>query len=65
MTDVKFPAHRAHLGIWEGTYRHVDLQAQEEELIQSRVVCEFPEDAVFYRQTIELTHPDGRCITVA
>jgi len=60
MSSAKFPAHRAHVGIWEGTYRHVDLQAQEEELIQSHVICEFPGDEVFYRQTIRLTHPDGR-----
>ncbi|MEM7459975.1 MAG: hypothetical protein AAF331_10965 [Pseudomonadota bacterium] len=60
MTDLKFPAHRAHLGIWEGTYRHVDLLAQEEELIQSHVICEFPDEGdVFYRQTIKLQHPDG------
>ena len=60
MTGSKFPAHRAHLGTWEGTYRHINVQAEEEELIQSRVICEFPEDGgVFYRQTIQLTHPDG------
>lgn len=60
MSALKFPAHRAHLGIWEGTYRHMDLNAQQEELIRSRVVCEFPEDEVFYRQSIHLTHEDGR-----
>lgn len=60
MSDLKFPAHRAHLGTWKGTYRHIDLLAQEEELIQSQVICEFPEDEVFYRQTIQLTHADGR-----
>ena len=59
MSMIKFPAHRAHLGVWEGTYRHIDLAAQEEELIQSHVVCEFPETDVFYRQTIKLTHADG------
>ena len=59
MSELKFPAHRAHLGVWQGTYRHIDINAQEEELIKSHVVCEFPETDVFYRQTIKLTHPDG------
>lgn len=60
MSDGRFPAHRAHLGTWKGTYRHVDLFAQEEELIQSQVNCEFPDDGlVFYRQSIELKHADG------
>ena len=59
MSAPKFPAHRAHLGIWEGTYRHIDLKAQQEELIRSRVICEFPDGEVFYRQRIHLTHEDG------
>jgi hypothetical protein len=60
MTEPKFPTHRAHLGVWEGTYRHIDLLAHEEELIQSRMVREFPDSGdVFNRQTIALTHPDG------
>ena len=59
MSELKFPAHRAHLGVWEGTYRHIDIEAQEEELIKSHVICEFPGTDVFYRQTIALTHPDG------
>ncbi|MDJ0919509.1 MAG: hypothetical protein QNI84_00150 [Henriciella sp.] len=63
MSALKFPAHRAHEGTWTGTYRHIDLMGQEEELIQSHVVCEFPDDGkVFYRQTINLTHPDGSVI---
>jgi len=60
MIDPPFPAHRAHEGIWTGTYRHVDAQGREEELITSHVTCLFPEeDGVFYRQIIHLTHPDG------
>ena len=59
MSALKFPAHRAHLGGWEGTYRHINLNAEEEELIQSHVVCEFPGTDVFYRQAIKLTHADG------
>ena len=55
-----FPGHRAHKGIWEGAYRYVDATGATEELIQSRVVCTFPEEPeVFYRQEIELKHEDG------
>jgi hypothetical protein len=39
MTELKFPAHRAHLEIWEGTYRHIDLQAQEERICSLRQNC--------------------------
>ena len=59
MSEMKFPAHRAHEGIWMGTYRHLNIEAEQEELIQSHVICEFPGTDVFYRQTINLTHPDG------
>jgi hypothetical protein len=57
---TEFPAHRAHAGIWEGTYRHLDADGTLEELIQSKVWCEFPESGpVFYRQRIELHHAAG------
>ena len=60
MSAILFPAHRAHEGIWEGQYRHLSLAGEEEDLIQSRVVCEFPEVGdVFYRQGITLKHKDG------
>ena len=57
---IKFPAHLAHKGVWEGTYRHVGADGQDEGRFRSRVTCEFPEaDDVFYRQTTELWTPDG------
>lgn len=59
MSGARFPAHRAHLGVWEGTYRHIDMYAKQEELVRSHVVCEFPATDVFYRQTIRLEHADG------
>jgi hypothetical protein len=55
----KFPAHRAHLGIWEGTYRHFSADDQLEAAYRSRVTCEFPGTDVFYRQTTELFGEDG------
>ncbi|MEO1100958.1 MAG: hypothetical protein AAFW65_03840 [Pseudomonadota bacterium] len=57
---ANYPAHRAHEGVWEGTYRHFNANAEQEELIRSRVICEFPEEGeVFYRQSIELTGETG------
>lgn len=56
----EFPAHRAHEGIWEGTYRHLGADGALEEMVRSRVVCEFPtQGEVFYRQSIELTNAAG------
>lgn len=57
---VRFPAHRAHAGVWEGTYRHLGANGETEELITSRVSCIFPDQGeVFYRQAIDLQHADG------
>ena len=57
-----FPATRAHAGVWEGTYTHIDRDAQIEDQHASRVICSFPDDGsdVFYRQEIQFTWPDGR-----
>ena len=44
MSALKFPAHRAHLGVWEGTYRHINLNAEEEELIPETPEEEVPEE---------------------
>ena len=62
MSDLSFPATRAHVGIWEGTYTHINADAQIEDRHRSRVICEFPDDGgnVFYRQRIEFTWPDLR-----
>ncbi|MFN7053950.1 hypothetical protein [Hyphomonas sp.] len=57
---TRFPAHRAHEGIWEGVYRHIAADGSEEGRFRSRVTCEFPDDGnVFYRQTTELWTPEG------
>lgn len=59
MQDM-FQATRAHKGIWEGTYTHVDLEAKIVDAHKSRVVCEFPESGdVFYRQHIFFEWDDG------
>ena len=57
-----FPATRAHEGIWEGTYTHLDAEGRIEDRHASRVTCAFPDDGgpVFYRQTIHFIWPDGR-----
>jgi hypothetical protein len=54
-----FPAHLAHLGVWEGTYRHFGADDVIESEYRSRVTCEFPGGGVFYRQTTELFSLDG------
>jgi len=57
-----FPATRAHQGIWEGTYTHLNALAEIEDKHRSRVTCSFPDDGseVFYRQEIVFNWPDGR-----
>jgi len=58
---TRFPAMRAHEGIWEGTYRHLDAAGALEDQHAARVVCAFPDDGqVFYRQTITFSWADGR-----
>ncbi len=56
-----FPAMRAHEGVWEGVYRHLDAEGREIDRHDSRVVCRFPEAGpVFYVQEITFRWPDGR-----
>jgi len=57
-----FLATRAHEGVWEGVYTHVNRMAQIEDTHRSKVVCEFPDDGgeVFYRQYITFNWDDGR-----
>jgi hypothetical protein len=58
---TRFPAMRAHEGIWEGTYRHLDVAGRVEDEHTARVVCDFPDDGqVFYCQTITFIWADGR-----
>ena len=56
-----FPAMRAHEGVWEGTYTHLDAAGAEIDRHAARVVCECPASgAPFYIQHITFTWPDGR-----
>ena len=60
MSDL-FPATRAHEGVWEGVYTHLDAQAQIIDEHKSRVICEFPRlSDIFYRQHISFSWSDGR-----
>ena len=56
-----FHAMRAHEGVWEGTYTHLDDSGAEVDRHGARVVCEFPASGdPFYVQHITFTWPDGR-----
>ncbi|NRA28616.1 MAG: hypothetical protein HRU11_00010 [Parvularculaceae bacterium] len=57
-----FPATRAHEGVWQGTYTHLNAAAEIEDQHASTVFCEFPDDdgKVFYRQRIHFSWQDGR-----
>lgn len=55
-----FPAHLAHAGVWQGTYRHLGPGGEIEEHLHSKVWCEFPQEGpVFYHQRIELVAESG------
>lgn len=57
----RFLAMRAHEGVWEGTYTHLDADGGEIDRHAARVVCEFPGSGdPFYVQHITFTWPDGR-----
>jgi len=57
-----FAATRAHEGVWEGIYTHINVAAEIEDQHATRVVCEFPDDGgeVFYCQHIQFRWADGR-----
>lgn len=58
------PSMRAHEGVWEGRYIHLDAEAREIERHHSRVVCDFPVDGPFaYLQHNRFTHANGRVET--
>jgi hypothetical protein len=66
---TRFPAMRAHEGVWTGIYTHLDAGGAEVDRHRARVVCEFPPGAQtgaetgaepFYIQHISFTWPDGR-----
>ena len=55
------PAMLLHEGVWEGTYRVVDLDGRVIDEHRSRVQCVFPDDGPYaYVQRNLFTWPDGR-----
>jgi hypothetical protein len=58
------PAMMAHEGVWEGIYRHVDLESQVIDQHRARVICEFPEQGPLnYVQHNLFTWENGRTQT--
>jgi len=52
-----------HQGVWEGTYRHVDISGNLLDKYRSRIECIFPEEGQeVYIQKNTYTWPDGRTI---
>ncbi len=55
------PALLAHEGVWQGSYRTVNLDGETTDLHDSRVECVFPDDGPFhYEQRNRFEWPDGR-----
>ena len=55
------PAMLLHEGVWEGTYRIVDLEGRVTDQYASRIECMFPDDGPFaYLQKNHYTWDDGR-----
>ena len=55
------PAMLLHEGVWEGTYRVIDLDGRVIDQHESRVVCLFPDDGPYaYVQKNRFTWKDGR-----
>jgi len=55
------PALFAHEGLWDGTYRHLDHDAQLIDQHRMRTRCEFPANGAYaYVQHNHLIWPDGR-----
>jgi hypothetical protein len=58
------PAMMAHEGVWEGIYRHVNLDGSLYDEHQARVTCEFPDSGPNpYIQHNLFTWSDGRTQT--
>lgn len=50
-----------HAGTWEGTYTHIDRNAQIIDIHKARIHCEFPRSGDYvYIQHNHFTWPDGR-----
>lgn len=59
--DGIMPAMLAHEGVWNGTYRHIDLAGETVDLHQARVECIFPNNGPWaYIQKNLFTWDDGR-----
>ena len=55
------PGMLAHEGVWEGVYRHVDLNGAQVDRHEARVECRFPAAGRHaYVQKNLFTWPDGR-----
>jgi len=60
------PGLFAHAGIWEGTYRTVNLAGETVDFHRSRIKVSFPADGPYaYFQENRFEWPDGRVLDVA
>jgi len=56
-----FPLLARHEGIWEGWYRHIDVNGIEIDAHRARLVCRLPKnDPSLYHQTNHYAWEDGR-----
>lgn len=56
-----FPLLTRHEGVWEGWYRHVDIDGVQVDAHHARLVCRIPDDAPnIYHQTNHYTWEDGK-----
>lgn len=56
----------SHAGIWQGTYRHIDIEGNTLDVHKSRVECIFPEEGeVVYIQRNQFEWDNGRIFNVA
>lgn len=56
-----FPLLARHLGIWDGWYRHIDIDGNQIDAHRSRLVCRIPDETPnIYHQTNHYTWDDGR-----
>lgn len=63
MSEIKvaMPLLARNEGVWDGFYRHTDVQGNKIDEHRSRLVCRFPEDGPYpYHQTNHYTWDDGR-----
>ncbi|MEM1380667.1 MAG: DUF3598 domain-containing protein [Pseudomonadota bacterium] len=54
------PLLARHEGVWEGTYRHYNLDGVLTDAHASRLICRFPEDGHPYHQTNHYRWDDGK-----